>query len=178
MVRREKKVARRLKYECPFLRVYEDDVTLPGGKRGRRVVVDHDGAAAVLPFTRKGDVILVKQHRYVAGIDSLEIPAGKKDEKGEDGRRCALRELEEETGHVSDALTWLTSIYSAIGFSNERIDIYAAYDVYPTGRDVLGDDDEYLEIVKMPFEEALAMAKQGDIMDAKTVVALLMAADR
>ncbi len=173
MIKREKQVRRTLKYECDFLRVYEDDVMLPDGKDGKRVVVKHIGAAAVLPITDNREVLLVRQYRYAAGVDSLELPAGKKDDADEDGVRCAKRELEEETGHTAETFEKITEIYSAIGFSDERIEIYVAQDASPLDRNVSGDDEEYVEVVRMPLEEAINLAKSGGIKDAKTVVALL-----
>jgi len=172
-LKREKFLKRHLQYSCDFLRVYEDDVELPDGRDGKRVVVDHVGAAAVLPITEDREVLLVRQHRYAAGIDSLEIPAGKKDEAGENGLRCAKRELEEETGYTSDDFVKVMDVYSAIGFSNERIEIYHAYDVTILEHKPKADDDEYVELVRLPLEEAVHLAKSGEIKDAKTIIALL-----
>ncbi len=173
MVKREKQLARELKYDCDFLQVYEDTVALPSGKEGRRVVVEHVGAAAVLPITPEKEVVLVRQHRYAAGVDSLEIPAGKKDEATEDGRVCAVRELEEETGYRAKDLEPISTIYSAIGFSNEQIEIFVAQEVELLKAPPEGDEDEDIEIVRMPLDEAVQLAKSGDIQDAKTVIALL-----
>ncbi len=173
VLKREKFVKRHLKYTCDFLRVYEDDVALPDGREAKRVVVDHVGAAAVLPITKEREVLLVRQHRYAAGIDSLEIPAGKKDDPGEDGIRCAKRELEEETGYTSEHLVKVMDVYSAIGFSNERIEIYHAYDATMLKKKPEADDDEYVELVRLPLEEAIHLAKSGEIKDAKTIIALL-----
>lgn len=172
--RKERQTRRRTVYSCDFLDVYEDDVILPNDKESQRVVVSHIGAASVLPITKDGNVVLVRQYRYAADYDSLEIPAGKKDTPEEDGLECAKRELGEETYLKSDDYTHLHSIYSAIGFSDERIDIYVARDAVPVEGEVAVDPDEFIDIETYPLKEAIAMAKDGRIRDSKTVVALLL----
>ncbi len=171
---KEKRLKRKVKYTSDFLTLYEDDVVLPSGQFSTRVVVDHIGAAAVLPITKGNKIILVKQHRYAAGIDAIEIPAGKKDTKGEDPLACVKRELIEETAYTSDDFTYLTTIHSAIGFSNEKIALYLAKDVVPYHGEIKADEEEYLEILQVSYQEAKRLLNRGDITDAKTVVALLM----
>ncbi len=170
---REKKIKTTTKYDTDFLRVDEDDVLLPNGKPSKRVVVKHIGAAAVLPITKDGEVILVRQHRYVAGIDTLEIPAGKKDSHDEDGIVCAKRELQEETGYTADIFEKIQDIYTAIGFSDERIEIFVSRNVVKMMNPPGTDEGEYVEIVKIPLNEAVNMAQEGKIQDAKTALALL-----
>ncbi len=169
---KEKKIHSKTVYDTDFLTVEEDDVLLPSGKTGKRVKVKHIGAAASLPITKEGDVLLIRQHRYVIGQDTLEIPAGKKDEIDEDSLVCAKRELEEETKYRAKDFEFLQSVYTAIGFSDERIDIYIAKDVYPLKNPPKADDDEYVEVVKMPLQDAIKKAENGEIKDAKTVLAL------
>ena len=170
---KEQCVKRHKQFENDFLAVYEDDVRLGNDQFGKRVVVEHVGAAAVLPVTRDKDVILVKQYRYALGEMSIEIPAGKKDVKGEDGLACAMRECEEETGYVSDVVSKVTSIVSAIGFCDEVVDIFIARDAVLKVNALTADDDEFIEVLKVSFSEAIAWVKSGKIKDAKTVVALL-----
>ncbi|MFW5838583.1 MAG: NUDIX hydrolase [Bacillota bacterium] len=171
----EKKVNRHHIYKNDFLEVYEDDVMLENGNPSKRIVVDHVGAACVLPLTKDGDVILVKQYRYSIGADALEIPAGKKDDVADETESTALRELQEETGYTADRLDYATTIYSAIGFSNEAIAIYIAKNVYKSKETYTQDDDEAIESIIMPFNEAYNKVINGEIKDAKTVVALLYA---
>ena len=171
--KQEKQVKRKQVYTCDFLDVYEDDVILPNDKRTKRVVVSHIGAAAVLPTTPEGDVVLVRQYRYAAGYDSLEIPAGKKDDVGEDPLDTARRELGEETYLRSDTFEHITSLFTAIGFSDELIHIYHAKNCVPVDYEVGVDPDEFLSIETIPLDKAIEMAKDGSIKDAKTVVALL-----
>lgn len=172
---KEEKQSRSIKYKNTFLEIYEDDIILPNDKLSKRIVVDHIGAACVLPITKDNQVILVKQYRYAIGDTSLEIPAGKKDDKRDVGEQTAKRELEEETGYTCETLMKVTSIYSAIGYSNEYIDIYIAKDVTKSPNIHHKDDDEFIEVVLLPFEEAYQMVKDGIIQDSKTVVALLFA---
>ena len=162
-----------MKFTNSFLEVIEDDVRLPDGNTSKRIVVKHVGAASALPVLKNGNVLLVKQYRYAISGISLEIPAGKKDYRGEDGKACALRELEEETGYTSSDVLPLQAIYSAIGFSDELVEIYLARDCEPLAVQPKGDDDEFIELVELPFVEALELVRRGEIKDAKTVVALL-----
>lgn len=172
--RKEKQLKRKTVYTCDFLDVYEDDVALPNETRSKRVVVSHIGAASVLPITKDGEVVLVRQYRYAADYDSLEIPAGKKDHPDEDGLECAKRELGEETYLQSNEYTYLHTIYSAIGFSDEMIEIYLARNAVPVEGEVGVDPDEFIDIETYPLKEAVEMAKDGRIRDSKTVIALLM----
>ncbi len=173
-VKRETQIKRHTRFENDFLTVYEDDVRLPNGKTSSRVVVSHIGAAAVLPLTETGEVILVKQHRYAAGVDSLEMPAGKKDDVDEDGLVCVKRELLEETGYEASDYHYLTTVHSAIGFSNETIALYVAKGLTKQTGELPFDEEEFVEVVKLPLEEAKRRVFSGEITDAKTIVALLM----
>ena len=170
---KDKRVNRRIAYESSFLTVYEDDVLLPNHKPSKRVVVAHIGAAAVLPIMDNGDVVLIRQHRYAAGVDSYEMPAGKKDAYDEDPLVCAKRELLEETGYEGATFSYLTTIHSAIGFSDETIALYRAEGLKKKAGDMPVDEEEFLEVVTVSFEKALALVENGTITDAKTIVALL-----
>ena len=168
----ETKVKRHTVYNGSFIQVYEDDILLPNDQPAKRVVVDHVGAAAILPLTHDHRVVLVRQYRYAIGKESLEIPAGKKDFRGEPGLACAVRELEEETGYRAKTIKKLTAFYTAIGFSNELIELYVGTDCEPVEKPLEKDSDEFVETVILPFNEALEMVKKGLIQDAKTVIAL------
>jgi len=170
---KERQVARKTVYDAGFVTVYEDDILLPNNHSSKRVVVDHVGAAAVIPITKDGMVILVRQYRYAISAHSLEIPAGKKDFKEEDGLACAKRELEEEVAYTADTFEKLTQMYSAIGFSNEKIEIYKAINAYPYEGDNKPDEDEFVERVVLSIDEAKRLVREGKIMDAKTVIAVM-----
>jgi ADP-ribose pyrophosphatase len=148
-----------------------DTVTLPNGVTVDLEIVRHPGAAAVVPLTDHGAVVLVKQFRHAAAGFIYEIPAGKLD-PAEDPVRCAARELEEEIGYVAGRLERLTSIFTAPGFTDEVIHIYKATNMTP-GRQQL-DRDEVLEVLEVSVEDAIKMVNTGTIRDAKTIVGLLL----
>jgi ADP-ribose pyrophosphatase len=135
---------------------------------GEREVVHHPGACAVVAFTPEGEVVLVRQFREPIRQELLEIPAGVFDVEGEDGAGCAARELLEETGHRAANIEHLATIYTSPGFSDERIELYRA-DAEPTG----DGGEEAIEVVTMSLSRAVEAIERGDILDAKTVVALL-----
>ena len=159
-------------YECFFMELYEDEVMLPNNKKSKRIYIKHDGAAAVLPITKEGKLLLIKQFRYPINSISIEIPAGKKDHKNESGLDCINRELEEETGFKSDRIVKFTDLHSCVGYSNELIEMYIAYDVYKVDHPKKGDDDEFIELLELTVSEVLELMNKGKITDAKTLVAL------
>ncbi len=155
-----------------------DEVRLgPAGRTARREVVEHRGAVAVVPLTPGGRVVLVRQYRYAAGEELLEIPAGTL-EPGEDPEACALRELAEETGYRATALELLASLFTSPGFCSECIHVYLAR----LGGEESGaprpDADEQLEALTLPLTEAVGLALSGRLRDAKTVAGLLLAEGR
>jgi ADP-ribose pyrophosphatase len=135
---------------------------------GEREVVRHPGACAVVAITSEGDVLLVRQIREAVRGTLLEIPAGILDVDGEDPAECAARELLEETGYRAANLRPLGSIHTSPGFTDERIELFVA-EAVPDG----GAEDG-IEVVRMPFEEALSAIQDGRIEDAKTVAGLLL----
>ncbi len=140
------------------------------GKRVRREMIEHRGAAAMLAFDEKGKVILVKQHRFPHGY-VLEIPAGTL-EKGEEVIKCAFRELEEETGYRAKKMIPLITYYPSIGYNTEKIHCFLASGL----KKIAGlrlDDDEILSVVKMDMQKLLRMIKTGKIQDSKTICAVL-----
>lgn len=136
---------------------------------GEREVVRHPGACAVVALTPDGDVLLVRQFREAIRKELLEIPAGIFDVEGETGAECAARELLEETGYRATMLEPLCSIYTSPGFTDERIEIYLA-EAEPSGVPA----DEPIEVVIMPLSDTRSAIERGDIVDAKTVVGLLL----
>lgn len=138
-------------------------------------VVLHHGAAAVVPIDADGHVWLVRQQRWAIEQATLELPAGRRD-AGESLEQCARRELEEEIGMRADGLTDLGAIHTTPGFCNEVIGLYLAEHL-SAGTQSL-DENEELDIVRLPFSEAVQMAADGRMTDGKTVVGLLRAAAR
>ncbi len=148
-----------------------DTVALPNGRTIELEILRHPGASAVVPLKEDGKVILIRQLRHAANGFIYEIPAGKLDPH-EDPKDCAARELEEEVGYRAGSLELLTSIWTAPGFTDEVIHIYQGTKL-EAGKQEL-DQDEILEIVEWPLEEAIAKIHDGTIRDAKTIIGLQM----
>ena len=144
------------------------------GRKVRREVIEHRGAAAMLAID-KGRVILVKQHRFPHGY-VLEIPAGTL-EKGESPKKCAFRELQEETGYKAKKMIPLISFYPSIGYNTEIIHCFLATGLTKVG-DLKLDDDEIISIVHIELKKLLRMIKAGKIIDSKTICAVLTYASK
>jgi ADP-ribose pyrophosphatase len=156
-----------------------DTVRFPDGSTGEIEMIRHSGAAAVLPVL--GDphgpdpqVLLIRQYRYASGGFMLEVPAGRPDEPGEDWEVCARRELEEETGLVAGTLTYMTTIFTTPGFTDEQIRLFMATELSSGSGNL--DADEFIEPVTLSMSEALQKVRDGEITDAKTICTLLYAA--
>ncbi|XWX05398.1 NUDIX hydrolase [Aggregatilineales bacterium SYSU G02658] len=162
-------------YNGRVIHVELHEVTLANGNRAKRELVRHPGAVAVVPLEPDGQVVLVEQFRFAAGRVLLEIPAGTL-EAGEDPDQCAERELREETGLRPGRLDKLGGIYVAPGYTTEFIHLYLARELTP---DPLAmDADEDIHVVRLPLAAALAKVDAGEIIDGKTVSALLRVARR
>ena len=146
-----------------------ESVPLPNGETTDLEIIRHPGAAAIVPMREDGTVVLIRQFRHAVGGYIYEIPAGKL-HPGEDPPDCAARELEEEIGYRANNLEFVTSIFTAPGFTDEVIHIYKAMDLIP-GQQQL-DRDEVLEIVEWPLDVAMARIRDQTIRDAKTIVGL------
>lgn len=143
------------------------------GREMVREVVRHPGGAGGLPLFDDGTVALVRQYRHPAGRELLEIPAGRI-EPGEDPESCARREIESEIGYRPERLEKLSEFFSTPGFCEERIFVYLATGLVPSEQAL--DEDEVVEIVRLPLEQALSLVHRGEIEDAKTIIALALAA--
>jgi ADP-ribose pyrophosphatase len=164
-----------LRLDLGFLTVTERSIEAPDGGIFNRFVVEHPGAVAVVPITGD-DVILLHQYRAAVGGRILEIPAGRLDVPGEPPKAAARRELQEETGFVAHRLSHLTDVWTAVGFSNERISLFLAEDVVEGERAPVGPEEAAAEIIRMPFARALDLVTSGEIGDAKTAIGLLLGA--
>jgi len=158
-------------YQGRIFDISQDLVTLPDGKQHLYDTIVHPGGAAILPVDGEGNVYLVKQYRPAAEQFLLEIPAGRI-EPGEDPREGVIRELREEVGLYAETVEKITSVYSTAGLCSEVLHLYYAEGLTSGEQDL--DEDEYIEIVKMPLAELEAMILRGEIIDAKTVVAVTM----
>ncbi len=160
-------------YQGAIIKVEKWQVSLPNGKTAPREIVRHNGAAAIVPVDDRGYVTLVRQHRIAVNKFTWEIPAGKLDSPTEDPFHAARRELEEETGLQAEHWQLLNRIDTTPGFCNERIAIYLATGLsqHPSHPDA----DEFLQLTRIPLDDAVAQCMNGSINDSKTLVGLLMA---
>jgi ADP-ribose pyrophosphatase len=162
-------------YAGRLLRIDRDRVELPNGRTTDLEMVRHPGAAAIVPFVSDDDILLVRQFRYAASGFILEVPAGTLN-PGEAPEACARREVEEEVGHRAGRLDRTGAIYTTPGFTDEVIHLYVARDLVPVRQSL--DHDEVLTVERLPFRRALEMIRTGDIVDAKSICALMLARDR
>lgn len=151
------------------------DVELPDGKPSKRELVRHPGAVAVVALDDQRNVLLVRQYRIAADRVLLEIPAGTLN-PNEAPDTCAIRELQEETSLKPGKLEKLGGIFVAPGYTTEFIHLYLATDLSESS--LAMDEDEFIEVERVPLTEALAMIERGDIIDGKSVSALLLVARR
>jgi ADP-ribose pyrophosphatase len=152
--------------------VQVEDVALPNGRTLELDIVRHPGASAIVPFEDAKTVLLIRQFRHAAGGFIWEIPAGKLD--GDAPEVCARKELAEEAGRRAGKLVHLSSIFTTPGFTDEVIHLFAAFDLTPVPQAL--EHDEMIEVVPTPLVRALEMVYAGELRDAKSALALLLAA--
>ena len=169
---KEKTLSSQLVYDGQLLKVYYDTVELVDGNTSWREVIRHPGAVVVVPIDSQGNVHMVRQFRYPYGRVLLEVPAGKL-EPGEDPFSAAQRELSEEVGAQAAQWTPIGQMMPTPGFCDELQHVYLAQDL--TFGEIHPDEDEFLEHVALPLEDAAAMAVDGRLEDSKTVAAVLRA---
>ncbi len=165
----EKKINSTRVFDGELLQVYKDKVELPDGKTSIREWIDHPGACAILPVKQDGNVVLISQYRYPAGQIFYEVPAGKID-PGEDPFHTVVRELKEEAGVIAKNMAYTGLFYPAIGYANEVIHLFIAWDINQHANNV--DDDEFVEPWTLSFKECLDMVKKGEITDGKTMACI------
>ena len=170
----EQRISSRRIYDGKILNFRVDEVSIENGKVATREIVEHRGAAAIVPILEGGNVILVRQYRYAVSSELLEIPAGTL-EPGEEPKDCAKRELEEETGYTCQSIAKMLECFVAPGYSTEKIHIYLAKGLTKTQTRL--EEDEKITIETVPFETALAKIRSGEIQDAKTIAGLQGAAN-
>lgn len=169
----EKTISSKLIFDGKVIHLHVDDILLPNGNTSIREYCTHNGAVCVIPITSEGEVICVRQYRYAIGKSILEIPAGKLDSVDENPDDAVRRELREETGAISGKLTYLGLYYGSPALLSEKIYMYLAEDL--SFGDCDPDDDEFLEIIKIPLDELVDMVLKGEIEDGKTQSAVLRA---
>lgn len=160
-------------YRNPWITVREDEVERPDGSTGIYGVVTTTQAVGVLPFVDADHVLLVRQWRYVAGRATWEIPTGGI-HPGESLETAAQRELAEETGHRAGRLVPLPPFHTSKSVVDETATLYLGHDLTPTDP-VTHDETEVLQVTTFRFHDVLEMVLQGEIVDAMTIVAVLLA---
>lgn len=167
IVNRSKKV-----YEGRIFDFVSESITLPNGSNADMAFIRHPGSTAIVPLLDANTVVMELQYRHPAGDYLLEIPAGTM-EPGESPLDCAKRELEEETGLKASELIKLGKIHIIPAYSDEEIHVYLARGLTPSRQNL--DDDEIIEVVNCPIDEALQMIADGKITDALTILSIQMA---
>lgn len=157
-------------YDGKIVHLMLDDIELPNGNKAKREYITHPGGAAILAFDDENNIFLVRQYRYAYHEVLWEIPAGKL-EKGEDPLCSAARELEEEIGMKAKSIEPYGIVYPSPGYTGENLYIYKATGLVKTAMHL--DDDEFLNVYKVPFEKAVEMVMSGEIKDSKTCYAIL-----
>ena len=169
----EKMISSENIFDGKVLHVRFDKIRLPNGKEATREYCHHNGAVCVIPIDSDGCVICVRQYRYAMHTDMLEIPAGKLDTPDENHEQAVLRELREETGAVCKKLTYLGEYWGSPAILDEKIYMYMAEELTFGNTDF--DEDEFIEIVKVPLKALEDMVLEGKIRDGKTQSAVLRA---
>jgi ADP-ribose pyrophosphatase len=166
----EEKVASEEIYKGKVVHLFRDTVRLPNGREATREVVRHNGAVCVVPLTDEGEVLMVRQYRYPFGRVLLEVPAGKID-PGESPEDCVRRELSEETGADAETYLYLGDYYPSVAILDENIRMYLAKGL--TFHASHTDDDEFLNVERIPLKTLVSQVLAGEIPDGKTQTAIL-----
>ncbi|WP_343246916.1 NUDIX hydrolase [Diplocloster hominis] len=166
-----KRLKRELIHKGAVIDYYKDYVQIPNGNVAEWDFIKHKGAAAVVPVTKEGKILMVRQYRNALDRFTLEIPAGGRDSEEEETIVCAARELEEETGYRSENLELLLSLRTTVAFCNEFIDVYVARDLIPSRQHL--DEDEYVDVEEHELDELVQLCYKGVLQDSKTVSAIL-----
>ena len=169
MTRPESRISRVTIFEGPVFEVHTDRVRLPDGQEVRRDVVEHPGSVVLIPVI-DGDLVLVRQYRYVIGRHVLELPAGTLD-RGEEAEAGAARELQEETGYSAGDLTEVGRWYPSPGYTNEIMRFFLARELTPGPSNP--ESDETIEVARVGVDDAVRQALAGELADLKTVAGVL-----
>ena len=165
------RLSRELVHHGAIIDLYKDTIKVANGNVVEWDFIGHKGAAAVVPVTKDGKLLMVRQYRNALDRYTLEIPAGGRDGADEPTIVCASRELEEETGYHSDNLELLITVCTTVAFCNEKIDIYLAKDLVKSKQHL--DEDEFIDVKAYGLNELVEKVLAGEIQDAKTVSAIM-----
>jgi len=153
-------------------KIRRDLLKTPDGRETKYEIIEHGGSVAIVPVDDDGNLLFIRQYRHAAGKEMLELPAGTRDDD-EPYEECAAREIREETGMEAGKLQKVGEFYLAPGYSTEFMGVFLATELKHNPLEA--DDDEFLSVEKMSVKEAFAMALRGEMLDAKTLAALLLA---
>jgi len=153
-------------------KIRRDYLKTPDGRETKLEIVDHGGSVVIIPIDDEDNLLFVRQYRHAAGGDLLELPAGTRDED-EPFEECAAREIREETGMEAGKLQKIGEFYLAPGYSTEFMAVFLATGLKENP--LQADDDEFLQVEKIPLKKAFEMADRGEVPDAKSLAALLLA---
>jgi ADP-ribose pyrophosphatase len=153
-------------------KIRRDYLKTPDGGETRLEIIEHGGSVVLIPIDDNGNLLFVRQYRHAAGEDLLELPAGTR-EGDEPFEECAAREIREETGMEAGKLQKVGEFYLAPGYSSEFMVVYLATELKENPLDP--DDDEFLQVEKIPLKKAIEMAERGDVPDAKSLASFLLA---
>jgi ADP-ribose pyrophosphatase len=153
-------------------KIRRDHLRTPDGRETKFEIIEHGGSVIIVPVDVDGNLLFVRQYRHAAGTDLLELPAGTRD-GDEPFEECAAREIREETGMEAGRLQKVGEFYLAPGYSTEFMVVFTATDLRHNPLEA--DDDEFLEVEKIPIKKAIEMARRGEVPDAKSLAALLLA---
>lgn len=167
----EKQLSSEYIYQGKIINLRRDKALLPNGAVAAREVIEHRGGVCVAALTENEEVLFVKQYRYPYSEVVTEIPAGKRDSADENPLDCGIRELKEETGAEAERFISLGTLYPSPGYCGEIIWMYAATGLSFGKQNP--DEDEFLDVEKIPLENAVQMILSGEIKDAKTQAAVL-----
>ena len=171
----EKKLTSEVLFEGRVITLTKDTALLENGKTATREVVHHHGGACIVPYFEDGTICMVRQFRYAMQQELWELPAGKLN-RGEDPLPAGMRELKEETGATAAHYESLGQLYPSPGYCGEIIHLYLATGL--SFGDMCPDDDEFLEVERIPLQQAVNMVLSGEIKDAKTAIAILKLKER
>lgn len=150
---------------------YQDTIKVPNGNIVKWDFIKHKGAAAVIPVTKAGKVLMVRQYRNALDRDTIEIPAGGLNTPEEPTKEAALRELTEETGYIASNIELLITIRTTVAFCNEKIDIYVASNLVMDKQNL--DENEFIDVEAFEIDDLIKMIYEGKIQDGKTVAGLM-----
>jgi ADP-ribose pyrophosphatase len=168
-----KKNKKNLAYKCKIFDVWEEEFDLPNGKTAKQTWIDHQPTVAIVAVNEKNELLLIKQYRNAVKKDLLEIPAGSMNGAEESPAVCAQRELAEETGFQAKTIIKLFEGYLLPGYCNEYMYFFLAQDLIHAP--LTPDEDEFIETMPVSFSRTQELLKNGEIIDAKTVLGIMLA---